>query len=440
MAKTARAAALEVLERCRRDSAWSADALDAVLRRSALEKREAALASRLVLSVLQNRSYCDYYIEVCGGRSVSQLQPKVLDILRLGTAQLLLMDKIPPRAAVNETVSLCREAGLERAAGLVNAVLRRVSEKRDALPPIPGEGTAAYLSTRYSHPRWLVERLLREQGYAFTESFLRENNSAPGLTIQVNTQKTTLEDYLRALQRQEIACEQFPELPGCLRLDGGAVTSLPGFEEGLFYVQDRAARSAVAVSGVKPGQRVLDCCAAPGGKSFAAALMMGDTGSILACDIHENKLRRITEGAARLGLRSIETRAMDARKPASELEGAFDLVLADVPCSGLGVIRKRPEIRDKAEAEIARLPEIQREILRSVSRCVRPGGVLLYSTCTVLRAENEEQIEAFLRENPAFTAEDFSLGTIKSKDGCYSFWPQRDGTDGFFAAKLRRKE
>lgn len=439
MAKTARAAALAVLERCRRDGAWSSDTLDAVLRQSALDRREAALASRLALSVLQNRSYCDYYIEALGGRRSARLEPKLLDILRLGVVQLLLLDKIPPRAAVNETVALCREAGLERAAGLVNAVLRRVAESRDALPPIPGEGTAAYLSVRCSHPRWLVERLLQEHDYAFVESFLRANNAVQPLTIQVNTRRVTTEDYTRALQRAEIGFEQYPELPGCLRLDGGSVRALPGFEEGLFYVQDRAARSAVSVSGVKPGQRVLDCCAAPGGKSFAAALAMGDTGSVLSCDIHEKKLRRIEEGAARLGLRCIETRAMDARKPDTELERAFDLVLADVPCSGLGVIGKRPEIRDKTEDEIARLPEIQHDILRSASRCVKPGGVLLYSTCTVLRAENEAQIEAFLAENPDFTAEDFALGSLRSSNGCYSFWPQIDGTDGFFAAKLRKR-
>lgn len=438
MAKSARAAALAVLERCRRDGAWSSDALDGELRRAALEKRDAALAARLVLSVLQNRLYCDFYIERCGGKNPAQLQPKLLDILRLGAVQLLLLDKIPARAAVNETVSLCREAGLERAAGLVNAVLRRIAEARDVLPPIPGAGTAGYLSVRYSHPRWLVERLLREHDYDFVEGFLRANNAVPALTVQVNTQKIAPEDYTRALLRADIPFTAFPELPGCLRLASGAVTSLPGFEEGLFYVQDRAARSAVAAAALKPGLRVLDCCAAPGGKSFAAALAMGDSGSILSCDIHEKKLRRIEEGAARLGLTCIRTKAMDARQPEAEMEGAFDLVLADVPCSGLGVIGKRPEIRDKAEAEIERLPEIQRDILRSVSRCVRPGGVLLYSTCTVLRAENEEQIAAFLAESPGFTAEDFRLGTLRSQGGCYTFWPQLDGTDGFFAAKLRR--
>lgn len=440
MGKSARAAALEVLERCRRDGAWSSDALDAALKRAGLERRDAALASRLVLSVLQNRDYLDYYIERCGGRKPRQLQPKLLDILRLGTAQLLLLDKIPPRAAVNETVSLCREAGLERASGLTNAVLRRVAESSGALPPIPGEGTALWLSTRYSHPLWLVERLLTEHDYAFVEGFLAANNAVPALTIQVNTRRVSAADYMRALHRAEVDFDEFPELPGCLRLQGGAVGALPGFEEGLFYVQDRAARCAVAVSGVRPGQRVLDCCAAPGGKSFAAALEMGDQGSIIACDIQENKLRRLRDGAARLGLGCIETRVMDARQPDADMEGRFDLVLADVPCSGLGVIGKRPEIRDKAEQEIARLPEIQRDILQSVSRCVKPGGTLLYSTCTVLREENEAQIERFLRDNPAFEPVEFALGSIQSAGGCYSFWPQKDGTDGFFAAKLRRKE
>ena len=440
MGGTARKAALEVLERCRRDGAWSADALDGVLRRSALERRDSALCARLSLGVLQNSDYLDYYIDLYRSRTGDKLQPKLRDILRLGAYQLLCLDKIPPRAAVNESVALCRENGMERAAGLVNAVLRRIAENRAALPAIPGEGTAAYLSTRYSHPLWLAERLVGEKGYAFTEAFFAANNREQELDIQVNTCRVTADDYKRALRRADIAFREWPELPGCLTLAGGAVTALPGYEEGLFYVQDRAARTAAAAAAPIKGMRVLDLCAAPGGKSFAAALAMGDEGEILACDIHESKLRRIESGAKRLGLTCIRTMAGDARRPPESLRGAFDLVIADVPCSGLGVIGKRPEIRRKKAREIAALPDIQLAILRAASACVRPGGALLYSTCTVLREENDDVIEAFLQETPNFAPEDYAVGDLVSCDGRYSFWPQTDGTDGFFAAKLRRKE
>ena len=180
-------------------------------------------------------------------------------------------------------------------------------------------------------------------------------------------------------------------------------------------------------------------CAAPGGKSFAAAIDAHNRGALLSCDIHEKKLKRIEDGADRLGISILKTRAMDARSYDPALESAFDAVLADVPCSGFGVIRKRPEIRWKEEEEIARLPEIQADILQNLSRYVRPGGVLLYSTCTILKEENEEIVSSFLRHNEDFFPEDFTIGAISSVSGCYTFWPQSDGTDGFFAAKLRRK-
>ena len=438
MENAARKAALEALERCRRDGAWSASSLDAVLKKYALEKRDAALAARLCLGVMQNSVYCDHYIALYSARRVDSLQPKLRDILRLGTYQLLFLDKIPPRAAVNESVALCRSAGLEHASGLVNAVLRRIAENQEQLPPIPGEGTATWLSVRYSHPLWLAERLLQEHDYAFVEGFFSANNEIPGLTIQVNTAKVDAADYKRALSRAGIAYRDWPELPGCLELDGGTVTDLPGYEEGLFYVQDRAARCAIEAAEVKSGMHVLDACAAPGGKSFAAAIAMQDQGSILSCDIHEKKLRLIRSGAERLGLGCISLRARDAREAEPAFREAFDLVIADAPCSGLGVIRKRPEIREKAESEIAGLPAIQRAILQNLGSCVRRGGTLLYSTCTILRAENEAVVEDFLRQNQEFSPEDFTIGTIRSVNGCYTFWPQTDGTDGFFAAKLRR--
>ena len=440
MRNASRAAALEMLEHCRRDGAWSVAALDRAAKKYELDRRDTALASRLSLGVLQNSSFCDYYIEFFAARKADSLQPKLRDILRMGLYQLLFLDKIPARAAVNESVALCRSVGMERSTGLVNAVLRRVAENRDSLPPIPGKGTASYLSIRYSHPQWLVERLLREYEYSFVEGFLAANNCVPDLTIQVNTQKVRIEAYIRALERTEIAFSQDSALPGCLTLAGGAVALLPGYEEGLFYVQDRAARCAVAAAEPRPGMKVLDACAAPGGKSFAAALAMEDRGSILSCDIHEKKLRLIQGGAERLGLSSIHTEQHDARTKVPTWEKAFDLVLADVPCSGLGVIGKRPEIRHKSEAEIAALPEIQASILETVSSYVRPGGTLLYSTCTVLKEENQSVVEAFLERNSVFEPVDFAIGALRSKDGMYTFWPQRDGTDGFFAAKLKRKE
>lgn len=435
----ARSAALEALERCTKSGAWSGAAIDNVIKRSALEGREAALASRLCLGVLQNMDYCDFCISKFYNKPVDKLESKVLNILRLGVYQLLFLDKIPARAAVNETVELCRQCGCGRASGLVNAIMRKVAERSEPYPTVPNHGSAEHLATRYSHPIWLVKRIIDLHGYEFAENYLAKNNGISKLSIQINRLKVSTEDYLKALERKEIPFKLIDGLDGCVILEGGRVNSLPGFEEGLFYVQDPAARMAVEAAGVKPGMNVLDACSAPGGKSMAAAINMNNTGSITSCDIHEKKLSLIKSSAERLGIDIINCKARDAREDDAELHDSFDVIIADVPCSGLGVIGKKPEIRNKNEAELKGLPAIQKDILNNLSRFVKPGGTLLYSTCTIFPEENEEIVEDFLKSNTEFYAEDFVVGPVSSVNGMYTFWPNVDDTDGFFAAKLRRK-
>lgn len=431
---SARDAALEAIVRCRRDDAWSGASIDNVINKYELERRDAALASKLCLGVLQNSRLCDFYIDAY---CKTKLEPKLRDILRMGVYQLLFLDRIPARAAVDEAVKLCKRQGLSRASGLTNAVLRKLADNIGALPEIPGKGSAEYLAVKYSHPEWIAEYVIKYKGYDFAEAFLAANNSEAGLDIQVNRLKTTAEEYERLLGEREISYKA--ESPyGCITLNGGITAKLPGFDEGLFYVQDRAARLALEIAGAKPGMKVLDCCSSPGGKSFAAAINMENSGSILSCDIHDKKLKLVRSGAERLGIDIIETQAMDARIFVEELVGAFDLVVADVPCSGIGVIAKKPEIRNKSWDEIKNLPAIQMDIIRNVSRYVSPGGALLYSTCTVIKEENEDIVSAFLRENDSFVLEAFSVEGLDAESGMYSFWPNVDNTDGFFAAKLRR--
>lgn len=421
---SARLAALDAMNMLRRGT-FSSDALDAAVHAAKLEPRDAALCQRIVRSTVQNLTYIDYVIGLWCSTPVKKLERTVLDILRISAAQLLFLDRVPASAAVNEGVNLCRERGKARAAGLVNGVLRRIAENRDSIPPVPGAGAAEYLSTRYSHPLWLVRELVSRRGYDGAEAVLAANNAEPPLTIQTNTLKTTPDALAAALSEAGYMFES-GLCAGSFDLAGaGSVERIPGYAGGLFYVQDAAARMAVESIGLKPGMSVLDACSAPGGKSFAATMLMRGEGRILACDLKEKRLRRVCEGAARLGIDMIDTRAMDARAPSEELHEVFDVVIADAPCSGLGVIRRKPEIRFKSAEEIAQLPEIQLDILSGLAPCVKPGGVLLYSTCTLLQRENEDAVRAFLGKNSGFTV-----------TGERTLWPDIDKTDGFFICRM----
>ena len=433
---SAREAALQTLQRCRRDGAWSGAAIDNAIKKYELEPREAALSARLSLGVLQNSSLCDFYI---GCYCNQKLEPQVRDILRLGVYQLLFMDRIPARAAVNETVALCGICGCKRAVSLVNAVLRRISDNRSNLPEIPEKGTAKHLSVKYSHPEWLCQYVIDKKGYDFAENFLRANNEPAPLNIQINTLKTDIGTYMNQLDSLGAAYTRPAHPENCLLLEGTAAFRLPGFEDGMFYVQDRAARMSVDALKLNSGVRVLDVCSCPGGKSFAAALAMNDEGSITSCDIHEKKLSLVRSGAQRLGIGIIEDRPADGREYIEEFSEAFDAVIADVPCSGMGVIGKKPEIRLKSREEISRLPEIQNAILENVCRYVKHGGKLLYSTCTVMQEENEDVVYSFLSTHTDYELENISVGGVEQENGMYTFWPNIDNTDGFFFAVMRRK-
>lgn len=423
----ARSAALYVLSRCRRFDAWSQQTLQKAAEKFSLDSRDNMLCTRLCLSVLQNASLCDYYIGCYSSVPVSRLEPQVTDILRLGVCQMLFMDKIPVSAAVHQSVELCKRSA-PKAAGLVNAVLRRIGENLEHLPAIPGMGTAEELSVRYSHPLWLCEKIVKEQGYDFARAYLETNNLQPGVTLSVNLCRTDTVRLKEQLCLAGVEAEVNKLSP--LSVDvksGGNVTGFPGFAEGDFFVQDAAAAMSVQCAAPKPGMRVLDACAAPGGKSFLCASLMGDSGEILSCDLHAKKLQRVEESAERMGFRSIRTAPMDASKPYANLLNSFDLVLADVPCSGMGVIRKKPEIRYKPQADIEKLPEVQLRILNGLAGCVRPGGTLLYSTCTVLPEENEGVIRSFLSGNPGF-----------SMEVMHTIWPQQYDTDGFYYCRMKR--
>ena len=400
----AREAAVQALLACEKRGAWSDAYLNGLFGRESPDRREAALAYRICAGVLQNREACDWYLQpyVKG-----KLQPVIRAILRSAVYQIAYMDRIPVSAAVNEAVELAKRLGNPGAARLVNAVLRHLTAK--GLPPLPEGDEPEKLALHYSHPLPWVEYFLKRLGTEKTRAMLALNNQPAPLCLRVNRLKTSPEEAAEALRQEGIEVHTSVLEGFFLAENAGDVTALRAFCDGLVTVQDPAAALPVYAASAQPGMDILDCCAAPGGKSFLLAQQMKDRGSILACDLHGNKLRRIEEGAQRLGIKCIETCAADASKPLIAMKERFDLVLADVSCSGMGVIRKKPEIRYKTGEQVAQLPITQLAILEGAAACVRPGGILLYSTCTLLMEENEGVTDAFLRLHPEFQRETMTL-------------------------------
>ncbi|MBD5133036.1 MAG: 16S rRNA (cytosine(967)-C(5))-methyltransferase RsmB [Clostridiales bacterium] len=434
-----RETAVLTLAACERQGAWSDGHLKHAIREQGLDRRDGALATRLCYGVLQNRLLLDWRLARLCSMKLDKLDIKVLCSLRVAAYQLLFLDKIPPSAAVNEAVELAkRHSRNPRAAGLVNGVLRALL--REETPEIRGKGNVETLSIRYSHPRWLVEEFIDLLGLEGAEALLRADNEQPPTAAQVNTLKTDAEKLGAELRAAGGRVEIHPWLSDCLLLTGaGDLERLEAFQRGEFYVQDAASRLAVLAAGPEPGQRVLDCCAAPGGKSFAAAIAMENRGEVVSCDIHPHKIKLLEAGRDRLGLSVIDPTLQNAAQTREDWLDGFDLVLTDVPCSGLGIIRKKPDIRYKDPEPLKGLPRVQRSILDNCARYVRPGGALVYSTCTLLRRENDEIVDGFLSDHPDFAAEPFDLPHLGTQPGRVTFWPHIHGTDGFFAAKLRRK-
>ncbi len=442
MASNAREAALRAIGAFRRNGAWPEDILNGIITKEGLSDLDSALASRLCYGVLQNKLLCDYYISSFSSVRINKIEPKVMDILELSVYQLLFTEKIPASAVVNEAVKLTKKSAGPKASGFVNALLRRISENKDRLPEVRADTPEETLSVRYSHPLELIKLFGGFMELSEIERLLAANNEIVPMTVQVNTLKAETEAVISALESEGAEAHKHPWLKDCVLIKGGGSPEKSiVFRNGLLYVQDAASRLSVMAASPEPGQTVLDACSAPGGKAFASAVMMRNSGRILAADVHEQKLVRIREGAARLGIGIIDAERMDATEPNRELKGKFDLVIADVPCSGLGIIRKKPEIRFKSLDDIGRLPQIQSRIIDNASEYVKPGGVLMYSTCTIVPDENEKVIEGFLSRRGGFSPEPFTLPEPigGAGTGMLTLLPHIHGTDGFFMCKLRKK-
>ncbi len=441
--KTPREVAACTLFAVREEGAWSDGALHHYLSLAGLDARDAALASQLAYGTIQNRTLCEHYLKKFSSVRLSKLFPRVRDCLALGIYQLVLLDRIPAHAAVHETVALVRgwaRAG-EQAVRYANGVLRAVARAVEdgTLPVLDCPTKEAYLALRYSHPEWLTKRLCEEFGPDSAASICALDNEAAPLCLRVNLLKTSRDKVLAELRGSGLSCAPHERIDNLILCSGGDAVALPAFRRGEMTVQDGASIVCVDVLGPRQGETVVDLCAAPGGKTCYIAEKMGNRGHVIAGDLYGHKLVRIQDSAGRLGLSIIETRLADAAVFQPDLEGRADRVLCDVPCSGLGVIRKKPEIRWKSEESLEGLPGIQRAILETGSRYVKPGGVLVYSTCTILERENLAVVQAFLENHTGFSLEGFSHPAVEEvSGGSITLLPHLHQTDGFFIAKLRR--
>jgi len=443
----ARLLAVRVLERIERTRAYADLALHGALARSDLPGPDRALATELVYGTLRWRGSLDYVLYQVLDRDLAKLEPIVLSILRTAAYQLVRTDRIPVSAAVDQAVRCTRAAGAARASGLVNAVLRRVADAREEFAwPDPARDPVGHLTHALSLPVWLAERWVEQLGIEEAIALAAASNAVPPRAVRANRRRTDPGTLLEALAEQHPGARPCRWAPDGLVLDQrGHPGSDPLFLGGHYTVQDEASQLVVALLDPRPGERVLDACAAPGAKSTAIGERVGETGRVVAVDRHPRRLGLVRRDARRLGIPCIETHERDASRPLTDLD-AFDRVLVDAPCSGLGTLRRNPDARWRIQPrDVERLAELQLAILRQAAAVLRPGGTLVYSTCTVLPEENENVVEAFLSEAPEFgraplEAVPEPVRPLLDAGGHLRTWPHRHETDGFFAARLVRSE
>lgn len=415
--------AASILTKIEKDAAYSNITLSSAFKENEVSAEEKKLTSALVYGVLDRKITLDYVLARFMKTPLKKTAPFTLSVLRCAVYQIMYMDKIPESAAVNEAVKLIKKSKENRNSGFVNAILRAVLREEEL---IPSGDTPNDLSIIYSCPLWIVEELVRDYGTETATELLKESLKAPKVNIRVNNTRITAEELTEKLKEYGIDVAE-GDVENCLILNKGiSVAENELYKKGLFHVQDSASQKAVAVLALKGGERVLDTCSAPGGKSFTMAEIMENSGEIISCDMYEHKLKLISDSAERLGLDIIKPTLNDATRFNPNL-GQFDAILCDVPCSGFGVIRRKPEIKYKPQEDYSSLQKIQQDILCCAVKYLKKGGRILYSTCTLRKGENEDNVTAFLSSHSDF-----------EKVYEHTFMPHTDNTDGFYCALLKR--
>ncbi|MCQ2480866.1 MAG: 16S rRNA (cytosine(967)-C(5))-methyltransferase RsmB [Clostridia bacterium] len=437
--KSARQVAFEALLKIHKDGAYSNLVVDSMLKESDLDDRDKAFVSNLVYGSLDRLILIDFNLSLYLNQPSKKLKPELHTVLVLGAYQILFMDKVPNHAAVSESVQLAKVNKSAFAASLVNAVLRRVADNGLRYPEMD-ERSTEFLAIKYSCPEWLMSMWVDAYGYENAVEIAERALDAPPIIARVNMLKTNPEDLMWKLAEDGVIAEKCEDMPNSLVLSNtGSVDNLSAYKEGLFHAQDKASQYCCMALNPKQGDVIFDMCSAPGGKAFTIAEMIENKGLIKAFDIYQSRVDLIRRGAERLGLSCILSTLSDATVY-NENFGKADKILCDVPCSGLGIIRRKPEIRYKNNVELQQLPDIQYRILCNAVRYLKPGGRIVYSTCTLNPAENENICDKFLAEHSDFHKVSFlpQLQRYSDKDGYLTMMPHLHGTDGFFVAVLEK--
>ncbi len=443
-AVSGRLAAAQAIRRLNEQNAYSNFLVNHLLQSGEWDAKERALATALIYGTVERRLTIDFVLSACSSKPLKRLHPSVLAVLQTAVYQIMYMDKVPDSAAVNEAVKLTRATGQQAASGFVNAVLRAVTRRwRELIEGL--RDSDRDLSLKFSCPVEWIKFWQKAYGREKMLAILSHINGEPPVFLRVNTLKTDVKTVAEHLREAGVTAEEATEIDGCLKVSDFFAGNPLEKEVGIcYYYQDKASQLACAALGVQAGHRVADVCAAPGGKSLTIAQYLRGDGEVIAGDIYAQKCETIRERAARLGIDNITVVERDASSSCPvEWEGAFDRVLCDVPCSGLGVIRRKPEIRYKSPSEFTELPDLQYRILTASAAMVKKGGWLQYSTCTLNPAENEEVVKRFLRENPSFSPRILPLAEAFAAAGRKPHWhitlfPHQHETDGFFIAGFER--
>ncbi|GGF85090.1 ribosomal RNA small subunit methyltransferase B [Paenibacillus albidus] len=445
---SAREVALDVLVRVEQQGAYSNLLLNSSLQKSSLSREDTGLATELVYGTISRMNTLDYVLGSFVSKGIAKLQPWVRSLLRLSLYQILYLDRIPSHAAVNEAVNLSKKRGHQGISGMVNGVLRSVLRAGDL--PVLAEGLSQEerIAILHSHPLWMVRRWIAEYGAETAEAICAANNEPPAVSVRVNTTMISRESLLEQIEAQGLQAAASELSPYGIVVKGGGNLALSSwYRDGYLSVQDESSMLVAEAVAPEPGMRVLDCCAAPGGKSAHMGELMKDQGYIYANDLHLHKAKLISDQASRLGLESIHTGHADALDLESKLEPeSFDRILLDAPCSGLGVIRRKPDLKwRKQQEDVESVAVLQEQLLQSVSALLKPGGILVYSTCTTEKKENDEVVAAFLQRNPGFKAVSFDTplwdrlkGTALAGSEGIQLLPQHYGSDGFYICRLQR--